>query len=650
MSLMKNEGTIGLRLGRLLTAFLTAVVVLIPNTAFASQDLATVTFNGAGWGHGIGMTQFGALGMAREGKPYDEILRYFYQGSSVSTLGEGGVPAPANIFVNLEPGNGYSARPQEISLIAMDLITSQTPDGTVPVDFVVARGEENWLVAVDGSIKVTRNSANVCDLVIKDAGGNVTTSDTGGGCGFLLTWDGFEAIPTRKVGIPGCSLTDYTTGSLEPCEYARGQLHIEEAVTGLNLVLEINIDDYVLGISEMPYFWGDEGQGGLEALKVQAVAARSWAFERALSIDPTAQACDCQLYDEPVSQRYVGWGHQGSITSWIAAVEATKSQVVTHPEAPTFTVVPAFYSSSSGGATEDKEDVWGGTRLPYLVSVPDPWSLDDQINYKSKASWSESWSGAGALSILQVNAVNDFAGWDTLTSMVVSQINTSGSASRVLATGLKDGVVVTDEVNASWIKKIFGLNSVYFRVNEPYGGAADPPVFDDTDGSVHETNIEWAAAQGITLGCNPPSNTSFCPDQIVTRGQMAAFLKRALDLPAATTDYFTDDNGSIFEGDINALASAGITSGCDGGSSFCPDDAVTRGEMAAFLKRAFGLATSSVDYFTDDDDSMFEQDINGLRLAEITLGCNPPTNDNFCPDDPVTRGQMATFLHRAVDG
>lgn len=50
--------------------------------------------------------------------------------------------------------------------------------------------------------------------------------------------------------------------------------------------------------------------------------------------------------------------------------------------------------------------------------------------------------------------------------------------------------------------------------------------------------------------------------------------------------------------------------------------------------------------FTDDDTSIFEADIEWLAGAGVTLGCNPPTNDNFCPDDPVTRGQMAAFMHR----
>jgi hypothetical protein len=92
---------------------------------------------------------------------------------------------------------------------------------------------------------------------------------------------------------------------------------------------------------------------------------------------------------------------------------------------------------------------------------------------------------------------------------------------------------------------------------------------------------------GITTGCNPPTNDRFCPSANVTRGQMAAFLTRALDLPAGPTGVFSDDDDSEFEADIEALATAGITTGCNppANDRFCPNDNVTRGQMAAFLNR-----------------------------------------------------------------
>ncbi len=111
--------------------------------------------------------------------------------------------------------------------------------------------------------------------------------------------------------------------------------------------------------------------------------------------------------------------------------------------------------------------------------------------------------------------------------------------------------------------------------------------FWDDDDSVFKTAIETLASSGITNGCNPPANDRFCPDDYVTRGMMAAFLVRALDLPAAGHGGFVDDDGSVFEGAIERLAAAGITEGCNPPSNtrFCPDDYVTRGMMAAFLVR-----------------------------------------------------------------
>jgi hypothetical protein len=116
-------------------------------------------------------------------------------------------------------------------------------------------------------------------------------------------------------------------------------------------------------------------------------------------------------------------------------------------------------------------------------------------------------------------------------------------------------------------------------------------TFCDDDGTTFEPAIEKVAAAGFTQGCNPPDNTRFCPDAPMTRGQMAAFMSRAFNLPSSPGIDFTDDDRSMFEEAIQSLAAAGITYGCNppDNTRFCPDDYVTRGQMAAFLARAFGL-------------------------------------------------------------
>nr|MDJ0792285.1 S-layer homology domain-containing protein [Acidimicrobiia bacterium] len=162
--------------------------------------------------------------------------------------------------------------------------------------------------------------------------------------------------------------------------------------------------------------------------------------------------------------------------------------------------------------------------------------------------------------------------------------------------------------------------------------------FSDTVGNVHEDNIITISVLGITL-----VEDSYRPDENVTRGQMAAFLRRALNLPAATQDFFTDDDDSIFEDDINSIAQYGITVGS--GGEYRPNENVTRGQMAAFLKRAFQIGAGGPTPFTDIDSSIFKGDIESIYAVGITVGTTPTT---YSPNDPVTRGQMATFIARAL--
>lgn len=184
-------------------------------------------------------------------------------------------------------------------------------------------------------------------------------------------------------------------------------------------------------------------------------------------------------------------------------------------------------------------------------------------------------------------------------------------------------------------------------------GRADVPpggTFLDDDLSVHQGSIEAIAATGMTRGCNPPLNTWYCPNARVTRGQMAAFLARALQLPDADPIGFTDTADTTFADDIDRIAAIGITQGCNPpvNDRYCPNQHVTRAQMAAFLTRALDLPTGSGNSFGDDDGSPFEADIESLAAAGITLGCNPPINDRYCPNQHVTRAQMATFLTRAL--
>ncbi len=176
------------------------------------------------------------------------------------------------------------------------------------------------------------------------------------------------------------------------------------------------------------------------------------------------------------------------------------------------------------------------------------------------------------------------------------------------------------------------------------GGTATEPYqgwFVDIWDSKFRDDIVWLAEERITAGCG---DLIFCPNGGVTREQMATFLVRALDLPATSKNYFGDDDGSKHHANINALAKSGITAGC-GDGKFCPSGLVTRSQMASFLTRALKLPATTTDFFGDDDGNKHETNINRLAASGVTSGCG---TNRFCPNGTVTRGQMAAFLRRGL--
>ena len=175
-----------------------------------------------------------------------------------------------------------------------------------------------------------------------------------------------------------------------------------------------------------------------------------------------------------------------------------------------------------------------------------------------------------------------------------------------------------------------------------------PPggTFWDDDGNVHEGMIEAIVAAGITVGCTTDGR-NYCPGDNVTRGQMATFLSRALDLAEATVRVFDDIDGHPHADSIDRVAAAGIASGRTP-RTFEPDAPVTRAQMATFLTNALGLPAAATEPGFVDADGTHADAIARVAAAGITLGCTAD-GTRFCPRDPVTRAQMASFLGRALD-
>lgn len=207
------------------------------------------------------------------------------------------------------------------------------------------------------------------------------------------------------------------------------------------------------------------------------------------------------------------------------------------------------------------------------------------------------------------------------------------------------------QVNTFWLNVYFGGSGVLnpddleLRLDELVvddgARAGCLTRFTDDDGNPHEADIEFLFDEGVIAGCE---QNLFCPDGIVTRAQLLAMLRRHLDPPSTTVDFFDDDDGHWAEADINTLAAAGVVSGC-GERQVCPDNPVTRAEFAAFLTRTFKIPAASTDYFGDDDGSIHEAAINAIAAIGVTTGCG---TDRFCPASIGRRDQSSTLLAKAI--
>ncbi|HET9533074.1 MAG TPA: BACON domain-containing protein, partial [Blastocatellia bacterium] len=167
---------------------------------------------------------------------------------------------------------------------------------------------------------------------------------------------------------------------------------------------------------------------------------------------------------------------------------------------------------------------------------------------------------------------------------------------------------------------------------------------------VFYTEIGKLSARGVTLGCDA---NNYCPDLVVSRDQMAAFILRArgeFNPPEPPTQRFTDTPpANVFYRFIDRMAILQITLGCDV-TLYCPSDPVLREQMAAFIIRALGEFNPpepAMQRFLDvPPTNPFYRFIDRMAVLQITLGCG---GGNYCPTLPVSRGQMAAFLVRAFN-
>ena len=179
--------------------------------------------------------------------------------------------------------------------------------------------------------------------------------------------------------------------------------------------------------------------------------------------------------------------------------------------------------------------------------------------------------------------------------------------------------------------------------------AAAQNTFGDDDGGAHEPAIDVLAAEGILAGTECGDGL-ICPERPFRRWVMGVWMIRAAGhaQSQAPTRFADVSSGLWWAPYVERLAELGITSGCGAEPvRYCPYQPVTRGQMATFLVRAFDLDAGPTAGFTDTAGNRHAANIDALAAAEVTAGCSAAPV-RYCPDEPVTRGQMATFLARAL--
>jgi hypothetical protein len=212
-------------------------------------------------------------------------------------------------------------------------------------------------------------------------------------------------------------------------------------------------------------------------------------------------------------------------------------------------------------------------------------------------------------------------------------MDSTGHRANILDSRVSEvGIGVEVRGSTVWVTQVFRLPSSTTSVS----------FSDVSSSSSHAHAITRIANSGVTMGCG---TRRYCPERQVSRAEMATFLARSRALLPVNSTTFRDAPATPSHAfNIQAISNAGITTGCSS-TQYCPTRSVTRAEMATFLMRARGLQPRTGDRFSDvRSGSTHAGAINAIADAGITVGCG---NGRYCPDRPVTRAEMATFLVRA---
>jgi|LULZ01.1.fsa_nt_gb SpoIID/LytB domain protein len=689
--------------------------------AMRSYSSVSFTFTGSGWGHGVGLSQYGSKGLTELGASFcsntsscssTEVVNYYFTNTSVQQLSSVNLSSPEIATSNNALWVGLARNARNITLTTLPSSSPPTlmicQDGlnqTAGVQsFLTSRGYDpgpidgaygdrtaaairsyqssagiNQSGAIDnetvnrmksdassdgpcessfGPLKISGgatinvvNNGNVCSIT-----GHPLTPKTGGGCNISINWSDGGRV---RIG---------------PREHKHGEIKLrsKNVSSGFHVALAVDIERYLYGLAEMPSNWN------VKALEAQALVGRSYAVYHYLEknrpnnktdldagLDTSRQAyCWCHIGSTASSQYYYGYLKEISGPNWVQAVNNTSGKVIIHENS----VIQAFYSSSTGGKTNNNSVGFGSPSIwPYLQTVDDPWSVDNRVG-NPKAAWSYDFT---TYQLSKNILCGDIPCFDAITDIYVSKVAQSGAAIDVTMKGYKSGVLKTVTKSGRNIKAQLGFTSNYFKTSSTSDISTlnvGPVTVSSTTTSTTEAEVtsttgdtaqyatssqglNYLSTAGLLNKCT--NNASACQAKIITREEAAAVVAIVGGLSLDSPNAYSDDDESIYQNAINAVPYYGMHVCFSSPFEYLPKESVLRDQFACMLHRAIKQGTANdlegtSDPYSDEGGSSHQTAIHTLAANDLIPACSSIT-DKFCPSRKISIGEVSYMINKLVE-
>ena len=693
--------------------------------AMRSYSSVSFTFQGSGWGHGVGLSQYGTKGLTELGASFcsntsscssNEVVSYYFQGTSVKQLSEISLSSP-DIATNnnaLWVGLARNARsinlttlpsssPPTLSICQENLpqvagvqafLSSRGFDpGTVDGAFGerTANALKNYQASVGigqsgtindetlNKIKSDATSDGPCESdfgPLKIAGGaTINIIYSNGNC-YFTGHPLLSKVPAScNIGI---SWSDGGRIRVGPREHKHGilKLRSKNVSSGFHVSLAVNIEKYLYGLAEMPSHWN------VKALEAQALVGRSYAVFQYLKQNIPSEKTDtdaglsssrkdycwCHIGSTASSQYYYGYLKEIAGPNWVQAVNNTSGKVITYDGGYTqSTVVQAFYSSSTGGKTNDNVVGFGSaTPWPYLKTVDDPWSVDNRVG-NPKAAWSYDFS---SYQLSKNILCGDTPCFDAVTDIYVSSVSESGAALQVTMKGFKNGSAKTVTKSGRNIKSQLGFTSHYFKTSSQSdisnlsigpitANSSTTTAVENSSSSTGDTpqyatsssGLNYLSKAGLLNVCNETS--SACQAKTISREEAAAVVSVVGGVSLDAPNAYSDDDQSLYQQATNALPYYGMQVCFGSPFQIQPSETVSRDELACLLVKSIRAGATenlsgSIDKFSDEGASKWTNEINVLAANDVIPACSD-LSDKFCPSRKITIGEVSYIVNGLVE-